>query len=341
MKCALAISDFIPHKLVRGLRYVDLDVWCNYTEGMAPLDLARRFVQIRGVLVPAAVIAPAPGELAPANLVEAKVDQYTYYVDESGDLTLFGRKRRIVVGQNGISRTFMLGAAYVQDSESLNSAFSALRQEILSDPSLSHIESLKPERRRTALYFHAKDDHRLVRERVFEVLATQRVSVLAVMRRKTALAAAAVAKGGEGPPNFVEQKQFDSMITSLFADRLQLAKRSDIFIAKRGSSDRNAQLTAAVESAKAKFEKKWGVVNPHEFHVQAAQPTDHAGLQAIDYYLWALQRAVERNEWDTFQRHQAAFRLIVDVDDRSKRKTGVYYAESNPLTPAAIKPFES
>lgn len=32
-----------------------------------------------------------------------------YYVDEAGDLTLFDKKGKVMLGKNGVSNTFMIG----------------------------------------------------------------------------------------------------------------------------------------------------------------------------------------------------------------------------------------
>lgn len=40
-----------------------------------------------------------------------------YFIDESGDLTLFDSKGRVIVGNEGVSRVFILGAAFVETRE--------------------------------------------------------------------------------------------------------------------------------------------------------------------------------------------------------------------------------
>ena len=70
--------------------------------------------------------------------------------------------------------------------------------------------------------------------------------------------------------------------------------------------------------------------------VLCGQAKDFTGLQAVDYFLWALQRALEAKEdsdwrfWDTVQ---SKVRLVHDRDDNRKNSYGVYYNPHNPLTP--------
>lgn len=144
----------------------------------------------------------------------------------------------------------------------------------------------------------------------------------------------------DGRPQFSWQSEFDSMIARLFKDRLHLARHSSIVVARRGTSDRTEKLKDAANKAKVRFERKWGVVNPHAIEVSISQPDQHPGLQAIDYYNWALQRAFERGDFSMFSRYQNVYRVIVDVDDTRSRKTGAYFTAANPLTPEKIMPFE-
>ena len=55
-------------------------------------------------------------------------------------------------------------------------------------------------------------------------------------------------------------------------------------------------------------------------------------LQVVDYYLWALQRMLERGEDRFFERLRPAYRLIMDLDDTVSKPYGEWYTDDNPLT---------
>jgi hypothetical protein len=57
-----------------------------------------------------------------------------------------------------------------------------------------------------------------------------------------------------------------------------------------------------------------------------------AGLQAVDYFLWALQRLYERAEDRYWQYVWPSVRLVHDVDDTRRKEYGEYYTQRNPLT---------
>ena len=58
----------------------------------------------------------------------------------------------------------------MDDPSALSQSLIELRQEMLVDPYFAGVESFRPERKKTALLFHAKDDLPEVRYRVFNLL---------------------------------------------------------------------------------------------------------------------------------------------------------------------------
>ena len=86
-------------------------------------------------------------------------DRRHYFVDEAGDPVLFGEHNRIVVGEQGRSKFFILGMVSVDDPDALRRSLTALRAELLADPMLAAIPSMMPDNRKTAVMFHAKNGY--------------------------------------------------------------------------------------------------------------------------------------------------------------------------------------
>jgi len=93
-----------------------------------------------------------------------------YYVDEAGDLTLFNRHGRVIVGKKGVSRVFMVGVAYLPEPKLAHCKLEQLRAGLLSDPYFKDVPSMQPEANKTTIYFHATDDPPEVRREVFRML---------------------------------------------------------------------------------------------------------------------------------------------------------------------------
>jgi len=58
-----------------------------------------------------------------------------------------------------------------------------------------------------------------------------------------------------------------------------------------------------------------GVTCNVSINIRAGTPRDFAGLQAVDYFLWALQRLYEKDEdryWETIR---SRVKLVYDRDD--------------------------
>jgi predicted nucleic acid-binding protein len=72
-------------------------------------------------------------------------------------------------------------------------------------------------------------------------------------------------------------------------------------IARRGKEAREEALEQAINQAQENFEAQWKISSNGSTFIKSAYPSEVAGLQIIDYYLWALQRLFERQEEQFFR----------------------------------------
>ncbi len=252
-----------------------------------------------------------------------------YYVDEAGDGTLFNAKGKVIIGQEGCSRYFMLGILEVPDSEALSHGLTQLRYRLLSDPYFRKVPSMQSTQQKTAIAFHAKDDVAEVRREVFtELMKYDGLRFYAVVRDKFGvLTEVRSYKNKRYHPNLL----YDQLVTRLFKDRLHKNDEYVITFATRGSSDRTQALKAALETARRRFERKWDIHTDAAIQIHAVPATSSACVQAADYFLWAIQRCYERREDRYMDYVWSRCRLVWDVDDRRKNKYGVYYNQKTPL----------
>jgi hypothetical protein len=68
-----------------------------------------------------------------------------YFVDEAGDLSFFNKKGRIIVGQPGASKFFMVGVAQIADPEAVAWELNALRSSLMTHPRYKGIPSMQPQ----------------------------------------------------------------------------------------------------------------------------------------------------------------------------------------------------
>jgi len=261
-----------------------------------------------------------------------------FYVDESGDLTLFNKRHKIIVGNEGVSKYFMVGVATVNNIEIAEQKLKNLQADLLADPYFTGIPSFNPERKKTALFFHAKNDLPEVRREVFKILQTLGVKVLIAIRRKRELAEKAQFLFKTTGSKINKNDIYDDLVKRLFRNLLHKSEMNIIYFARRGKAERTVALEKAIDKAKRNFESTYAKPSNKPVKIIPAYPHEYIGLQIIDYYLWAIQRLYEKGEDRFFNYLAKDFRLIMDLDDKRNNVYGEWYSDSNKLSLKKLKP---
>lgn len=261
-----------------------------------------------------------------------------YFVDEGGDSTLFSSKGKVLIETMGCSRFFVLGLLDVSDPEKLQSGFDELRSRLLEDPYFKNVPSMQASERKTALAFHAKDDLPEVRKEVFSLLRNMEgLGYFAVVADKwSVLEYVRQENERDTGYRYHPNELYDYLARRLFKNLLHKDGGYEIVFAKRGAADRTEALRQALEIARERFAKQWNITSNSPMHVSAAMPMGHAGLQAVDYFTWALQRLYEKGEDRYLSYIWPAVHLVQDIDDKRKAGYGVYYTQKKPLNAAAL-----
>jgi len=202
-----------------------------------------------------------------------------FFVDEAGDPTLFDARGRVIVGKDGCSSHFILGALDVAQPQALSDAMRKLHEQIRSDPLYQGVESLRPERQKTHRLLHAKDDVPEIRDRVFRFLMLQDLRFYAEVRDKTGLAIHVRNQNRTRVSyRFTHNKLYDEMVKRLFKDRLHKEDAYRVVFATRGSKDRTQALQNALQDARTNFQRKWGVESTAPIEVAAMQSHESYAL---------------------------------------------------------------
>lgn len=263
-----------------------------------------------------------------------------YFVDEAGDTTLFNARGVQVVGKEGVSLTFMVGVADLPDPTKAAALLEDLRRSLLADPYFKNVPSMQLDARKTAESFHAKNDLPEVRREVFRLLPALGAKVQVAIRRKVDLAKeckAIAAIGGRYRPSDV----YDDLVKRLFKNLLHRGEHHEVCFARRGKSDRQEALQSALDRARQNFSKTWKFESDLPCAIRSSVPSRDAGLQVIDYYLWALQRLLERREDRFFESVADQFALIMDLDDKRTQAYGRWYSTRDKIGLEKMKPLES
>lgn len=103
-------------------------------------------------------------------MIKTRNKEYHRYLDESGDTTFFGKKKRIIIGEHGVSKSFILGMVKIKSNlEEVRQKVIQLQKEIVEDEYYQNIPSVIKRENRYGFYFHAKDDVPEVRENFYQL----------------------------------------------------------------------------------------------------------------------------------------------------------------------------
>lgn len=108
-------------------------------------------------------------------------------------------------------------------------------------------------------------------------------------------------------------------------------------IRQTGASDRTTALLNALENARNNFRRSWGIHANAPIEVVPSAPVVDPSLQAVDYFLWALQRLFEKKEARYWEFVWPKVGLVHNIDDLKKNEYGEYYSQRNPLTAQTIE----
>jgi len=250
-----------------------------------------------------------------------------FFVDESGDATFYDRKGNLIVGQPGCSPILILGLIETQTPESLRQAVLTLQREIVQEPYFQDVPSLK----KTAIAFHAKDDLPEIRYRFFKLLSTLDFQALFVVARK-------VERVFRSSFEAQENAFYDHLVSHLFENMLHRYENNIIYFAKRGSRDRQAPLSGAIERGIKRFEEKWSTQVTTTFRVQAQMPRGEPCLSVIDYMNWAVYRAFTGGEMRYYRVVEDKVGLLVDLYDAANYPHN-WYNRRNPFDAKKITPL--
>ncbi|MGV7929273.1 MAG: DUF3800 domain-containing protein [Spirochaetota bacterium] len=256
-----------------------------------------------------------------------------YFVDESGDGVIFSKKGKVLTGSPGTGNYFILGMADVELPDELGRKLNDLRDSLLKDPYFKDIPSMRPDQNKTALFFHAKDDIPEVRREVYKIIAEHEIRFSAEIRDMKVVLDYVISRNMSDPEyRYHPDELYDSMVRRLFKERLHKEDEYRIVFSRRGKSDRTRALAENLGKARSRFKNQHGIETDSRIEIVSAYSHEHGGLQAIDYFLWALKRMFENNEDRFLQYLWPGVSLIHDIDDTRENRYGRYYNKKRPLT---------
>lgn len=262
-----------------------------------------------------------------------------YFLDEAGDATLFDAKGRVLIGTEGCSQFTMLGVLDVKKPTKLSLELDELRTALREDPYFRNVPSMQKEKQKTALFFHAKDDIPEVRREVYTLLMKHDVRFSAVVQDKQQIFEY-VQRRNEEDKNYKynPNSSYDYQVGYLLGSKLHKQDAYHIHFSRRGNSDRTKALCDALEAKRLWYCQQFNIPSlPPILNISAQYAWEVAGLQAVDYFLWALQRFYEKKDARYLEFVWPKCSVINDRHIKGAGNSGTYFTQKKPPSLAALK----
>ena len=260
-----------------------------------------------------------------------------YFVDEAGDLTLFDAQGNVTIDNEGVSRYFMVGLVELPDPGLAHRKLEKLRKRLMADPYFIGVPSMQPARKKTAARFHANDDIWEVKYEVIKLLPSLGANATIAIKRKEYIAKVHKPIRSRKVKRVAPNTVYDELITEILRDNLHPGEKVNLVFAERGRRKRRKALEEALVKARRSTGTKRGKRLDPLVTISFARPPESAGLQVVDYYLWAVQRLYETASDQRFYRAlESQYAVVIDLDDKRKSSRGERYSGANKLRPQKI-----
>lgn len=266
------------------------------------------------------------------------------FLDEAGDTAFYGKGKKSIIGNNGVSNCFIIGLVkFKQPLSDIRKAVIELQQKVAEDPFFDVI-SIRKKKQASGYYFHCTDDLPEVRKLFFDFITNLDCSFEAVVGRKSVERYETKHKGKE-------QYFYADLLSHLLKNKLKKQEKLVLHVAERGKSTKNHNLELALEKAKQRiagttnlknllntedwteldFISRKDIVSNVVFNV--TQPIQEPLLNVADYFCWAVQTVFERGETRFYNYLKEKISLVIDVyDTENFANWKNYYGPKNPLT---------
>jgi len=235
--------------------------------------------------------------------MQAPADKKMYfYFDESGSPKILGRHGKNLLAQNG--HVFLVGYIQTENPHIISSELEKLRKELTEDEYLQGIPSIS----NLQNGFHANKDCHEVREKVFKLLKKQdfEAYIIVAQKREDLF---------RRKFDMSDKKLYKFLVAELLKNRVHLYKKIDIYFSEMGNVTSVKNMSDALNEAISKFKNKWGQENTSDIRIFVQQASQHPLLQAVDYILWSIYRAYEKNEHRYYDFMKDKIKLVHDVFD--------------------------
>lgn len=225
------------------------------------------------------------------NTTKLPLHLYHRFLDEAGDTTFYGKGKTQIIGKDGVSNYFILGMLTIDEPiHDVREKLLQLQTRIANDPYLVGIPSIQKKKSKMGYFLHAKDDVPEVRKMAFEFIKSINCHFEAVVGRKEY-------DVYEKKHNGNQAEFYADILSHLLHSSMNGFDKLVLNIAHRSRCTTHKNLEKGLQKAISKAKQKYpDACNCCEIVFNVQQPTTEPIINIADYFLWALQRKMERGE---------------------------------------------
>ena len=250
------------------------------------------------------------------------------FLDEAGDTTFYGKGKIPILGNDGVSKCFILGMLELRQPVSeVRSAMFDLQHQIATDPYFTDIASMKKKKSTTGYFAHAKDDVPEVRKLVYEFINSLDCSFEAVVARKKY-------DLYEKKHNGKQAEFYADLLSHLLKFKLDIEGELVLNISPRSQCTTHENLKRGLQKGIERSTKEFpNRPNICEVVFNVQYPTAEPLLNIADYFCWAIQRVFEKGETRFYNFIKDKMSSVIDIYDfENSKNLGNHYSPLNPLT---------
>lgn len=217
--------------------------------------------------------------------------EYHRFLDETGDLTFYGKGKVPIIGEQGVSTYFMLGMLTLNTNiEDVRKKVVDLQNSIANDLYFRSVPSIQKRKEKMGYFLHAKDDVPEIRKMAFELIMNVDCQFEVVVSQKNYDVYEKRHAGNQA-------EFYADLLSHLLIDKLSIHDKLVLNIAHRRQCTTHKNLEKGLQKATITAREKYpenDTCCEMSFNVQ--HPTKEPIINIADYFLWALQRKFEKNE---------------------------------------------
>jgi hypothetical protein len=227
------------------------------------------------------------------------------FIDESGDPTFYGNRKKLLVGTEGFQPYLIIGMIETNDRKALRKAVISFMESIKADSLYNSIPSVASDK---GWYVHARGDHPEIRAKFFELLRNLDgyVAHIVIARKDLNIF---TRKHNSNPTEFY----FDVLYHLLNGRLKDTNCQYNLYLSQRGKNSLH-RFQKAVDKALVASES-----NVHDrinYNLEIVPSKDMPELSIIDYLMWAVQRNLFQSESRYFNALRSKYETVLNLYEK-------------------------